>query len=110
MEKLLKELVDRGFNVKKRDYHKFGFESMPRTEYIATDGNVYLYIEKVGRYFLAVATDEKVFPKGKEKGIAEYVFYHDKVLSSNKLHICNHDHSLSEIVYALDNYKKNQES
>jgi hypothetical protein len=109
MEKLLKEIENRGFIVKEHNYHKFGIESMPRTEYIATDGNVYLYIEKVGRYFLAVATDEKVFPEGKENGVAEYVFYYNKSLRSNKLYICNNDHSYSEIIGAIDDYKKNQE-
>lgn len=91
------------FTIKRRDFKKFGL--FDRIEYIATDGNVFIYFEPMNeKYFLAVATDEEV-QEINERGMTETIFYHKKSLRSSKLHICNNDHSIAEIVGAVNDYK-----
>ena len=99
---LIEHLKLLGFSIKRRDFKKFGLFN--RIEYIATDGNVFIYFEPSSKYFLAVATDEEICYDD-NKGISETLFYHNKSKRSNKLFICNNDYSISEIVGAVNDYK-----
>ena len=107
LESLIDYLKTNGFEIRIRNYK---YLNNSRSEYIATDGNVWLYFESIcGNYIPIAAFDAEITNVPIERGIVDEVFYRDtyryQKIRSNRICLFRRDYTVEGIIEEINRYK-----